>query len=96
MLDNYGQSFAKGYYQANQEALKNIEQIIQEENINCDFEKQSAYVFTQDAKKVKDIKDEVNAVKGIGGKAEFVQNIEPKLENIQRRNRISRASRIQS
>lgn len=51
-------------------------------------------MFTQDAKKTMEIKDEVNAVKGIGGKAEFVQNIEPKLENIQRRDRIPRASTI--
>ena len=68
---------------ANQEAIKNIEEIINNENIKCDFERQDAYVFTQDAKKVEKIKKEVKAVKAIGGEAEFVTDIEPNLGNIQ-------------
>ena len=43
---------------ANEEAIKNIENIIKEENIDCDFEKQSAYVFTQDAKEVESQENE--------------------------------------
>ena len=73
---------------ANQEAIKNIEQIIKEENISCDFEKQSAYVFTQDPKNIEKIKKEVSAVKSLGGEAEFVEKIEPLLENIHRSNKI--------
>ncbi len=84
LLEDQGKDFAKKYYMANQEAIKNIEEIIEEENINCDFEKQSAYVFTQDAKNLEKIKKEVKAVEAIGGDAKFVQTIEPNLENIQR------------
>lgn len=83
LTENYGKDFAKKYYNANQEAIKNIEQIINQENIECDFKRQDAYVFTQTAKEVKNIKDEVQAVKSFGGEAEFVEKIEPKLENIQ-------------
>lgn len=79
---------------ANEEAIKNIENIIKEENIECDFKKQSAYVFTQDAKEVEKIKKEVTAVKAIGGEAIFCEKIEPKLENIQRCGRISKSSTI--
>ena len=68
---------------ANQEAIKNIEEIINYEQIDCDFEKQDAYVFTQDAKNLEQIKNEINAVKAIGGEAEFVTQIAPNLENIQ-------------
>lgn len=68
---------------ANEEAIKNIEEIIKEEEIECDFEKQSAYVFTQDAKEAEKIKKEVKAVNAIGGEAKFEQEIDPKLENIQ-------------
>lgn len=71
---------------ANQEAIRDIEEIIKNENIECDFEKQSSYVFTQDAKEVQNIKKEVQAVKAIGGEAKFVQNIELNIENMQRRN----------
>ena len=74
LTENYGKDFAKKYYNANQEAIKNID---------CDFKYQDAYVFTQTAKEVKNIKDEVQAVKSFGGEAEFVEKIEPKLENIQ-------------
>lgn len=71
---------------ANEEAIKNIENIITEEQINCDFEKQNAYVYTQDAKNLEKIKKEIKAIKAIGGEAEFVQTIEPNLGTIQRRN----------
>lgn len=84
MLEDQGKEFAKKYYMANQEAIKNIEKIIEEENINCDFEKQSAYVFTQDVKNLEKIKKEIKAVEAIGGDAKFVQTIQPNLENVQR------------
>lgn len=83
LIENYGINFAKKYYMANEEAIRNIESIIKEENIDCDLEPQDAYVFTQDAKEIENIKKEVKAVNAIGGKAEFVQEIQPKLENIQ-------------
>lgn len=94
LINDYGKDFAKKYYMANQDGLKNIEKIINEENIDCDFEKQSAYVFTQDAKEVEKIKKEVKAVKAIGGEALFCESIEPNLENIQRSHRISESSTI--
>lgn len=83
LIENYGINFAKKYYMANEESIRNIENIIKEENIDCDLESQDAYVFTQDAKEIENIKKEVKAVNAIGGKAEFVQEIQPKLENIQ-------------
>ncbi len=83
LIEDYGINFAKKYYMANEEAIRNIENIIKDENIDCDLEPQDAYVFTQDAKEIENIKKEVKAVNAIGGKAEFVQEIQPKLENIQ-------------
>lgn len=83
LIEDYGINFAKKYYMANEEAIKNIEVIVKEENIDCDLEKQDAYVFTEDAKEIEKIEKEVKAVNAIGGKAELVQKIEPKLENVQ-------------
>lgn len=79
---------------ANQEAIENIENIINEENIECDFERQSAYVFTQDAKELENIRNEVKAVKAIGGEANFIESLEINLENIQRGYRISKSSTV--
>ncbi len=82
LLDDYGQDFAKSYYSANQEAISRIKSIIQEEKIDCDFESQDSYVFTQSSREVSNIEDEVKAVKSFGGEAEFVKSIEPNLGNV--------------
>ena len=66
-----GEVSAKQYLKANEEAIKNIEKIIQEEKIDCDFEKQDNYVFTQSKQDVKKIKAEVEAVNSIGFNAEY-------------------------
>ena len=42
-------------------------------NIDCDFEKQSAYVFTQKIDEIQKIKDEVYAVNSFGGNANYVE-----------------------
>ena len=71
LLQSEGYEFAKKYYEANENSIKNIENIVKNENIDCDFEKQDAYIFTQKEDEVKKIKDEFFAVKKIGGTAEF-------------------------
>ncbi len=81
---------------ANQEAISEIKKIIDEENIKCDFEIKPAYVFTEDTNNIEKIQKEVKTVNSIGGEAKFVENIEPPLENVKRRYRISKSSTIQS
>lgn len=39
LIDSEGENFAKKYYEANEKAILNIEKIIKEENIECEFEK---------------------------------------------------------
>lgn len=75
LVNSYGEETAKKYLEANEQAIKNIENIILKENINCDFEKQSSYVFTQKKDELKKIKEEVNVLNSIGFNAEFVNNI---------------------
>lgn len=72
LVDSEGFDFAKKYFEANEEAIKNIEDIINNERIDCDFEKQDSYVFTQKQEEIQKIKDEVNVVNSIGGNSEFV------------------------
>ncbi len=82
LIDNYGKEYAKKYYEANQEAIENIAQIIKDENIKCDFERQDSYVFTRSEQEIDKLKDEVQAVKDIGGDAEFVTTIEPNIKSV--------------
>lgn len=76
LIKDYGEKIAKNYYEANQEAVTNIKNIINENNIECDLSLQDSYVYTMDENEVEKIKDEVEAVKKIGGEAEFVTKTE--------------------
>ena len=73
LTDSKGIDFAKKYYEANENAIRDIKNIIDKENINCDFEFQPSYVFTQKVQDVQKIKDEVEAVNNFGGRAELVE-----------------------
>lgn len=97
LIDSQGTEFAKGYYEANQQAIENIAQIIQKEKIECEFERQPAYVFTQKIEDVQKIKDEVTAVKSFGGNANYVeaQDIEINKINKENDNRIKALAAIE-
>ena len=72
LIDSVGIDQAKQYLFANQEAIENIYQIIKDENINCDFERQDSYVYTKDKSEIEKIKLENEAVNLLGFNSEFV------------------------
>jgi len=94
LIDNFGKEYAKKYYMANEEAIRNIEKIVKDENIKCDFEKQDAYVFTRSEEEVSKIRDEVQAVKDIGGEAEFMTDIDIPIKDVLRCCKISKSSNV--
>ena len=73
LTDSKGKDFARKYYEVNERAIRNIKDIIDKENIDCNFEYQPAYVFTQKVQEVQKIKDEVEAVNAFGGRAKFIE-----------------------
>ena len=75
-----GKEKAKQYLEANEEAIKNIEEIIQKEQIECEFKRKDAYVFTQKQDEIPKIKKEVEVVQSLGLPAEFVENTELPLK----------------
>jgi len=75
LINSYGKESAREYLYANEEAINNIEEIIKNENINCDFKKKDAYIFTQKEDQLNKIKDEVKALEQLGYDAEFVDKI---------------------
>lgn len=76
LINSVGEDSARQYLNANEQAIKNIEKIIKEEKIDCDFERQDNYVFTQSEDEVKKIKAELEAVNFLGFNAEFIDKIE--------------------
>ena len=73
LKDSKGEDFARLYYDANEDAIKNIKKIVEKENIECDLECQSAYVLAANREEVQKVKDEVEVVRGFGGHAEYLE-----------------------
>lgn len=71
LIDSEGKKFAKKYYEANEHAINNYKNIIEKENIDCDFEYQNSYIFTEKEEELTKIKDEVESLHLIGADAEF-------------------------
>lgn len=76
LAESQGKEKAKQYLEANEEAVRNIERIIKQEQIECEFKKQDAYVFTNQETELPKIKKEVKIVQSLGFPAEFVTEIE--------------------
>ena len=82
LIDEFGKDFAKKYLFSNQEAIEKIKEIVNKEKIDCDFERQDAYVFAASDEEAKKIKDEVNAVNSLGFNAEYLEKINLPINNI--------------
>lgn len=67
--------FAKQYANANESAIRFIENISKKLHIDCDFTPQSAYIFTQQDQYVSKISEEVKIAVNLGIKAEYVEEI---------------------
>ncbi len=75
LINSFSANFAKGYLDANEQAISDIKQIIDKLEIDCDFEFQDNYVFTDLPDEVDKIKHEVLAVNSLGFNAEFVDKV---------------------
>lgn len=76
LIDDYGINYAQKYLEVNEKAIQNIKEIIDTEQIECDFEEQSAYVFTTNQDEVIEIEKEVDAVNKLGKKAKLITNVD--------------------
>lgn len=47
LIDSFSENKAKQYLHANERAIRNIENIVKLENIDCDFEIKNNYIFTR-------------------------------------------------
>lgn len=76
LIQSQGKQKAKQYLEANEQAIENIEEIINKEKINCDFERLNNYIYTLKQDELIKIKKEVEAVNSLGFPAKFVQNVD--------------------
>ena len=76
LLQGMGREAAAQYAAANEKAVQQYREIIQQEGIACDFTAASAWLYCLTEDKRKDIEDEVLAAKELGIDASFETNTE--------------------
>lgn len=79
LINTFGIDFASKYYLSNKQAISNIKNIIDTENINCDFEYQDNYIYTTDENNVFKINNEIEAINLI--EKYLAKNIDFNLKN---------------
>lgn len=72
LIQELGNEKARMYAQANESAIKQYAELISENGTDCDFERKSAYVYTQSD--LKAVEDEVKAASGLGIDAHFADD----------------------
>ena len=72
LIKNKGEEKARQYAMANQQAIKAYKQIIQEEQILCDFEETNSYVFSEN---LTELEEEVQAATKLGLPASLIEEI---------------------
>ncbi|MGN9164193.1 FAD-dependent oxidoreductase [Tissierellaceae bacterium HCP3S3_D8] len=70
-----GNELAKQYATANETAISELKKIIKENNIECDYSTQSAFIYTQEDSYIKKLEDEAKVASSLGIQAHLVDEI---------------------
>lgn len=73
IIKEFGEDGARQYFKANQLAIEKYKELIDEENIDCDFERKDAYVYS--VNNIESLEDEYIAAKKLGIDAELVEEV---------------------
>ena len=73
LLNQYGKEFARKYYLANQKSIQEIEKIITQNQIECDFERKNSYVYTTNQSELEKIEEELHALKELDIEASKIE-----------------------
>ena len=71
LINHVGRERAQQYADANEKAIRYIDELIRAKEIDCDFSRQSAYVYTQSPAFIRPIQTEVEAASSLGIKARY-------------------------
>jgi glycine/D-amino acid oxidase-like deaminating enzyme/nitrite reductase/ring-hydroxylating ferredoxin subunit len=74
LIKRHGEQKARLYAEANEAAIDRIESFVNEQNIECDFRRLPAYVYTESVEMVPQLQAEVAAARRMGLPATFVRD----------------------
>ena len=73
MIKNVGLERAKGYAQANEEAIRKYKEMITKEGISCQFEELPSFLYSLKERGMEKLKKEAKAAQSLGIHAEYLQ-----------------------
>lgn len=76
LIRGLGPDYARQYAKAQEQAIMDYKKIIRKESISCDFVECDSYVYTQQEKNIKKIRDEAESAKSLSIDAEFTDRCE--------------------
>jgi glycine/D-amino acid oxidase-like deaminating enzyme/nitrite reductase/ring-hydroxylating ferredoxin subunit len=71
LLKKHGQETARAYAASNQWAIERLEELVSSQEIDCDWERASNYVYTENQERLSDLREEVEAARRAGVSAEL-------------------------
>lgn len=80
LIKHLGQERARQYAEANESAIGLIAQLVKEKEIDCDFSRQHAYLYTQSDKYIQKIQNEVEDARSLGIGARYLEQLPLPLE----------------
>ncbi len=76
LIQKYGYTLAKQYYDAHMEAIESIEEIVHKHQIDCDFKRCNSVLFTQESEKVPNLQDEYQACIDLNIPCSFIDTVQ--------------------
>lgn len=74
LITKFGREKALQYANANQAAIEKIAELVEQYNIDCDFLRMGAYVYTESEAFIENIQKEVEAAKSLGIPASYTKD----------------------
>ncbi|MGN1180229.1 MAG: FAD-dependent oxidoreductase [Suilimivivens sp.] len=78
MIKKAGEERARGYAMANEDAIKFYERIVREEEIDCEFQKLPACLYSTDKARIEELEREAKTAGNLGIEAYFLEGSELK------------------
>ena len=75
LIKQFGKEKAQQYADANEYAINFIEELIKDKQIDCDFSRETAYLYTRSEKYIQQLNDEVEAASILGIDAAYLEDL---------------------